>query len=343
MNILYKGTRRISDFASVLRTRNHVKRSVKWVAGEKFIDLPADDVVVILLGRNMSHYLQEFYEYYQNIGARYFVYTDNGSNDNSLDIVSKWKNSVILSTDLNFREYQTHIRQEISRNYCTEGWRLAVDPDELFDYVGSDNFTIGQLAKSLLADGYTGLVAQMLDLVSQHSPIESSNESFAESIRRSKYYSLNNIKDYKYYEPAVPFSGLIKDNVVPHEKITWKFGGIRQKYFGENCCLTKHPLFFYKRGVKPFRHPHLTTGLKLADFTALLKHYKFSGNYVSRERDLLAQGRIFHDETAKRASVIGAGQAFHFDVSELSKDPSPIELSERGFLVLTDRAKQRYL
>lgn len=343
MNVLQKGTKRVRDYASFLKRRDHVKRSIKWIAGEKFINLTTEDVVVIFLARNMSHYLHEFYEYYKNIGVRYFVYADNGSSDDSLDIASQWKNSVILATNLNFREYQTDIRQQISQNYCSDGWRLAIDPDELFDFVGSDKISIGQLAKSLLSDGYTGLVAQMLDLVSDRSPIECSNEKFSESVKLNKYYSLDNISDYQYYDESVPFSGLVNNNIVGNQDITWKFGGIRREYFGENCCLTKHPLFYYGRGVKTFKHPHLTTGLKLADFTALLKHYKFSGDYVARERDLLDQQRIFHDETAKRASVIGQGRNFYFDVGKLLMDPSPTDLTERGFLVMTDRAKKLYL
>lgn len=342
INIFIKGIRKIENSASEFMTYNHVKRSVKWMSGNRFINLPMGEVVVILLCRNMSHYLEEFYEYYKSIGVKYFIYADNDSNDRSLDIVSKWKNSVILSTELNFRHYQTYIRQQISKNYCSEGWRLAVDPDEIFDFVGSGRFTIQDLAKSLLDDGYTGLIAQMLDLVSGDKLIDRESESFADSISKNRYYSLENITNYKYFDRDVPFSGLVENNNISNCDVGWKFGGIRKEYFNEDCCLTKHPLFYYKRGVKPFRHPHLTTGLNIADFTALLKHYKFSGNYISREADLLTQKRISHGETAKRAAKVGQGRDFHFDIDTLYSDPSPNELSEQGFLVMSERAQRRY-
>lgn len=334
---------KISGITSRLQVANHVTRSIEWECGEKFINLPAGEVVVILLCRNMAHYLDGFYDYYKSIGVNYFVYTDNGSNDNSIEIVSKWKNAVVLSTDLNFRKYQSYIRQIISVKYCSDGWRLAVDPDELFDSIGMENLSIQEFAKSLLDDGYTGLVAQMLDLVSGKSLIEGARESFSDTIKFSKYYSLENITDYHYFSQRIPFAGLVKNNTVANSETYWKFGGIRKMYFDENCCLTKHPLFYYKRGVKPFRHPHLTTGLKLADFTSVLKHYKFSGDYLSRERDLLDQKRISHDETEKRASIIEDGTNFRFNTANLYSDPSPVDLSERGFLVMTERAKKRYL
>ena len=343
MNVFTRGIAKVGGLASEIRTRDHVRRSIKCLSDKKFIELPMNEVVVVLLCRDMSHYLEEFYEYYKSIGVKYFIYADNGSRDDSLEIVSKWKNTVVLSTELNFRDYQVYIRQEICKNYCTDGWRLAVDPDELFDYVGSEKLTVGDLAKSLLSDGYTGLVAQMLDLVSDSSPLEISKEKFSDSIKRNKYFSLEDITSYKYFDNSVPFSGIVKNNNVSNIATTWKFGGLRKEYFGENCCLTKHPLFLYRRGVKPFRHPHLTTGLNLADFTALLKHYKFSGNYIAREADLLSQGRIYHNETAKRASIIGTGEEFHFDVSTLCCDATPIGLVEREFLVMSESAKRRYL
>ena len=109
------------------------------------------------------------------------------------------------------------------------------------------------------------------------------------------------------------------------------------------CCLTKHPFFYYKRGVIPFEHPHLTTGLKIADFTVLLKHYKFSGDFISRESALIQEDRIAHNETAKRASVIGDGSEFRFDITDLHDDASAAAVYERGFLVMSDRAKRRFM
>ncbi|MXP44613.1 glycosyltransferase family 2 protein [Allopontixanthobacter sediminis] len=341
--LISKGLSKVGAAASALWTKNYVRKSLHWVSGEKFIDLPSGDIVVVLLCRNMAHYLEYFYEYYRSIGARYFVYVDNNSSDNSVDITARWKNSITLSTDLNFRDYQTPIRHEISKSFCTEGWRLAVDPDELFDYAGSEKMCIRELGRSLLDEGYTGLIAQMLDLVPDRSLVEESSLSFYESTKSSKFYSLDCLTDMDYFSSNVPFSGLVENNMISNEEVTWKFGGIRKRYFNEDCCLTKHPLFYYKEGVHPFRHPHLTTGLRIADFTALLKHYKFSGNYISREMDLLAEGRVSHDETSRRASIVKSGHQFRFNTSNLLASPTPEELLERNFLVMTERAKLRYL
>ena len=319
-----------------------VRMSLQHVAGEKYINLPSGEVAVILLGRNMAHYLEHFHDYHGARGARYFVYVDNGSTDETIEIVSKWKNTVVVSTDLNFRQFETPIRQQISTTFCSEGWRLAIDPDELFDYVGSDKLSIPQLANSLRERGFTGLMAQMLDMVPDANLLDHSAVPFSESVERSIYFALDDISSFDYHDRDVEFSALINGNTLPDHRLTWKFGGLRKQYFGENCCLTKHPLFYMNKGVKPFRHPHLTTGLHLADFTALLRHYKFSGDYLVRESERLANNRMCYDETEKRAAVMGDGRGFRFDTSTMETDSSPLHLVDRGFLSMSDRAKKVY-
>lgn len=334
-----RAARDYRDTVSKIQVRN----SLKHVTGEKYIHLPEGEVAVILIGRNMSHFLEYFYDYYVRLGAKYFVYTDNGSTDNTMSIVSKWKNAVILSTDLYFRDFEMPIRREISTRYCSDGWRLAVDPDELFDYIGSGTMSLSALGGSLRRRGYNGLVAQMLDLVPDASLGQHASKSFEESVRLSRYYSLNEISAFDYDDPAVPFAGMAVGNVLPDPIPEWKFGGLRKQYFDENCCLTKHPFFYHTKGVMPFRHPHLTTGLRLADFTALLKHYKFSGNHMDRESDWIVNNRVGHNETTLRASVIGTGLDFRFDITTMDADPTPDRLVDQAFLSMSESAKAVYL
>lgn len=324
------------------KTLAKVRASLQRVAGPSFIELPEGEVVVILLGRNMEHYLDYFYEYHRMLGANYFIYCDNGSTDRTLEIVSKWPNAIVLETHLDFRDFQIPIRREISSRYCSNGWRLAIDPDELFDYVGSEKFSLQELARRLRGSGHTGLVAQMLDMVPDDDLATSSRRSFEQSVIASKYFSLEQIDNFSYYDDRVPFAGLVYDNTLPDVNIEWKFGGLRRQYFGENCCLTKHALFYLDCDVKAFVHPHLTRGLRLADFTALLRHYKFSGDFLPREAERISNNRISHGETEQRSSIIGGDGGFRFDVSKMQSNSAPRFLVDQGFLVMSEEACKAY-
>jgi hypothetical protein len=115
---------------------------------------------------------------------------------------------------------------------------------------------------------------------------------------------------------------------------------LRNKAFGEDCCLTKHALFRMDKGVVPHPHPHVTTGVTCTDFTALLKHYKFAGGVFDREKKLLAENRIFHDETKLRVARFEAEG--DLDLSQYTEHVSPdvAKLTEQGFLTASPQARE---
>jgi len=316
--------------------------SFKLIKGPKYINLKKDEIVCIILFRDMGYYLEYFYKYYRSIGVNYFICVDNGSTDDSISIVSKWENTILLKSELNFKHYQRELRQIATTRYCSDGWRLAVDPDEILEYFGSKKISLQTLIGDLEKNKFTGVVAYMLDMIPENKLSEISKTTFEESIKRNVFYSLDDIYSYGYYDKDCPIHGIIKNNKLNYENVEWKFGGIRKKYFGEECCLTKHPIFYYKNGVIPFVHPHLTTGLSLADFTVVLKHYKFSGTYIEREKKLIDDDRIFHDETRKRSSIINDGKSFSFKMNDFEDNSSIEYLIDRGFVGISDRAISFY-
>lgn len=322
---------------------NHVAKSMKLIYGEKYFNLNQSDIAVIAVGRNMSYYLDYFYEYHRALGATHFLYVDNGSSDESFQKLRKWKNAIILSTDVNFKHFQPEIRQIAVKKYISEGWKLAIDPDELFDYAGSDHLNLVELTKLLNHLGYTGLVAQMLDLVSNDKIAGKNDTLFEDATKSHIYYNVDNIESYDYLSKEIEFSDLVENNILPNDDISWKFGGIRKEYFGEHCCLTKHPLFYHDNSVRAFVHPHLTTGLKLADFTAVLKHYKFSGDFLSREKLLLRQDRISHGETSLRMSFLEDNPDFSFNTNKFKKLNCINDLLNDNFITISDRSRKLIL
>jgi Glycosyl transferase family 2 len=260
--------------------------------GPKFFNLNENEIACVAIGRNMSYYLDYFYEYHRDIGVTHFLYIDNDSSDCSLERLSRWKNAIVLSSNVNFKEFQLELRRIAVQKYIGKGWRLAIDPDELFEFAGASKMNLVGLTKLLKEKGQTCVVAQMLDLVS-NVPIHKADElGYEETVKKSKYYQTSNIKSYEYFSTEVPFYGLLKSNSLTMDSIQWKYGGIRNTYFGEDCLLTKHALFYFDSNVRSFVHPHFSTGLVLSDFTALLKHYKFAGNFIERETSLLNQDYV---------------------------------------------------
>ena len=55
-------------------------------------------------------------------------------------------------------------------------------------------------------------------------------------------------------------------------------------------------------GVNPGGHPHVSSGLTCADFSGVLRHYKFSGDFLEREMGLIAARRLKTNEVVLRVS-----------------------------------------
>jgi len=133
------------------------------------------------------------------------------------------------------------------------------------------------------------------------------------------------------------FTYYLQANTVANDQIRFLFGGLRHKVFGENCALTKHPLVFVGDGVQPGVHPHCASGVVCADFTAVIRHYKFTNDPFGRDAHLVQNAAASHGEDRQRLDVIRNNPDL-----KLFSDTSQIytgiaNLQSTGFLVASPR------
>jgi hypothetical protein len=323
-----------------LRDQLAVRRSFSHVAGPTRFDLADDDVALICVGRNTAFYLPTFFEWHRGIGIEKFVYIDNGSSDGSVDIASRQSGTIVARCGASFKDYQGLIRLYATQMFVRGGWRLVVDADELFDYPGSRNFDFRDLLKELNALGKTAVVAQMLDMIPNGGVADIQNDTYDTAIASCAYYDVASIEKLDYFSEEIRFKRFLKKNLLSNSEIKFHFGGIRRSLFGEDCCLSKHPLFKPGPDVLVLPHPHVSTGLICADFTALLRHYKFTGDFVARERKLLSEGRIAHGETSLRMKTMANKPDLKFIQPTSLRYSTPEALLNEGFLVMPHTMRQ---
>ena len=99
-------------------------------------------------------------------------------------------------------------------------------------------------------------------------------------------------------------------------------------------------MFRAGRGVDPLIHPHITTGLRCADFTVLLKHYKFAGEFLKRERRRQTEGRVAHNETNLRLTALSHDGSMKLTVPGMQADPTIDRLLDDGFLMASEQARR---
>lgn len=328
---------RVRDKLTRWARRRKFLTSVRHLHGPARLETRPGATIVVTMIKDGAYYLDAFFDHYRAMGIRHFVFFDNGSTDGSLARIAAEPGTVVVQSLLPIT-FESEFRNYAAERFCRDRWCLFADTDELFDFEGREEAGISGLTGYLEQNGYDGLVAQMLDLFPDRPLCETGGLPFAEAIDACRFYDLSQIDRVPYHDAeAIAFSWYLRDNTLGNPEIAFLFGGVRRKIFGEYCCLTKHPLVFVGGAVKPGIHPHCSSGLRCADFTALIRHYKFANDPVGRDARTVKHNPMPHGEDRQRLSVYDSDP----DLSLYSADAQPFTgiapLYREGFLIRSGR------
>ena len=282
------------------RHQARFRRSVRHLSGPLQPELPTGSTVVVALVRDGEFYLDAFLAYYRSIGAAHFVFCDNGSTDQTVQRLSAEADCTVLQSNLPWGEIENDFRRHAAETCAAGQWCLYADMDEVFTFDRAAQIGLPGLTRYLDAQGYTALVAQMLEMFPRMALQEAGQMSYEEALAEFDHYDLREITRQDYHDPEIGFGWFLQQNSVSNPEIGVLFGGTRARVFGEACCLTKHPLVKVLPGVAPGVHPHAAAHVACADMTALILHYKFTNAPMARDADTAARGVIPHGEDVKR-------------------------------------------
>mgnify|MGYP002332277679 CR=1 FL=1 len=328
-----------TSFAARLRKRmsaawHHArfKASLRHLHGPKQRIAAADEVVLIALVRDGAYYLEAFFDHYRRLGVSHFVFFDNGSQDDTLERLRQEPDVSLLQSTLPWGAFENSFRNYAAKRFATDRWCLITDMDEIFDFEGSTEIGLAGLTAFLTRRGYTGVVAQMLEMFPKAPLREVATLSYAQSLLQFDHCNISSVTAHDYQSPGSGLGYFLRQNqtTAPEPKVL--FGGIRGKVFGENCCLTKHPLVFVGPDVEPALHPHASTGIRIAPMTALIKHYKFANDALARDQASVAEGSINHGEDRQRLSVLAQTPDLSLWSPTAQRYPGITALQSQGFL-----------
>jgi hypothetical protein len=246
-------------------------------------------------------------------------------------IASAFAGVTVLRNTLPAKRYEVLLRVAGAR-VVQGGWLLFADADELFEVpLGAP---LGRLTTYLNRCGFTAMVAQMLDLFAPAPYGETKGWDYAGVIAQADRYSLGQVVSVPYHDQAsIGFSWFLNGNT---GDVALKLGGLRAEVFGEACFLSKHSLVRNVAGVAVMVHPHCASGVRVADVTGLLRHYKLAGDYLARDAASVAAGTWDHDEDAKRLAAAVGGDGFVIAPQQSLVYAGAGVLVEQGFLEASD-------
>ncbi len=333
MSLWSKVSRRAGDAMHKARFR----RSLRHLHGPTGVSVAEGGIVAVILVRNGMFYLDEFLAHYRGLGVDQFVFCDNGSTDGTVERLTSEPDTVILQSLMTWGEIENDFRRYAAETFARDRWCLIVDMDEMFEFDGADMLGLRGLTGYMDAEGHTALVAQMLEMYPDRPIRETARMPFDEVLNQFHHYDLSDIDAHDYHDPNLSFAWYLERNRLSSEAVQILFGGARSRVFGEHCCLTKHPLVKVKGDLEPAVHPHCAVHSRVADFTALIRHYKFANDPVARDADTAARAAIPHGEDRARLRRFDhtPDLTLYAPVSRRFEGLAPLQ--EAGFLVTSPR------
>jgi glycosyltransferase involved in cell wall biosynthesis len=313
------------------RVRIHlVPRTVIHLHGPVRIAYAPDELLVLCVVRNGELYVRSFIDHYRSLGAKHLVFLDNGSTDNTVQLLRE-HDVTVLQSRAPYQQYETPFRLYLLRRFSSGRWSLTADIDELFDYPYSHAIELRDFLSYLNEYRYTAVLAQMLDMFAPVALSEVRSRAEESVVHKYTHYDLSSIRKVTYTWPGMS-----------NPDIKWHFVGVRGRVFGTNNSLTKASLLYGDAKLRPFVSFHHVKGARIADVSCLLRHYPFVESFRSKV-----------EEAVQTKRYTGATWEYSAYWRSLEHDPdvnlvgastrqlgSVDELIEKNFLIVSEAYRQ---
>ena len=333
-----KLTEKVSGRASAVLKKLNVAARTKHISGPKNIALKDDETVLVCLLKDAEYYIEHLVDHHRAIGVKHFLFIDNGSTDKTRTIFADAPDVTFYENTLPAKEYECLLRAQIARRVVSGGWFLFADSDELMMFSRGENRHISEFVRYCNTHNYEAVIGQVIDFFSPVSLEDSADWTYAQSTKAFDRYSVNNVSKFDYGDNAAGgYAWFLRDNTVSNDQIKFMFGGIRNEVFGEFCGLTTHRMVRNAPHIELYSHSHCSGNVRVADFTFLIKHYKFAGKFLERERAQVQSATWDHGEGEKRLAFIQDQKDFVISGKQQHQFKNTEALISQEFLVCSDR------
>ncbi len=223
------------------------------------IKLYSNDVIGFMIVKNESLRLPYVLDYYNNLGIERFFVIDNGSTDETIDILLSNEKIHVFSTTDKFQEHWSWM-EYLLKTFGLNKWCLVADADELFVYPHHEIVKINNLCQFLDKEGSKAFHSILLDM-----------------------YSNDFLKNVEYKRGQDPLSVAPWFDINTHHKIRSRYySGMRERIFGITPCITKYPLVRIENGSFPSRGMHHTSIRPISSVRGVLLHFKYFQDFYNK-------------------------------------------------------------
>lgn len=254
-----------------------------------------DEIRVFAMLRNESLRLPYFLKYYKGLGVDRFLFIDNGSTDDSMDIILNDDQSHLFFTGETFKHYGNW-NEILFNKYGVGNWCVAVDLDEFITYPHIESLDLKKLCNALDEKEYDALPCFLLDMYSDEPFIENKYISGDDPVKVCQYFD----KDYNTENRTLFNPKKLRKYIA--ERIS---GNMRKRVFMIDENLSKVPLVKYSKNMYLADGRHYIDGANKADIRGALLHMKYLQDFNERvvsevKRGVHADGAISYQYYAEK-------------------------------------------
>ncbi|MFN4173262.1 MAG: glycosyltransferase family 2 protein [Pseudorhodobacter sp.] len=304
------------------------------IHGPGRVTLGPTGCAVVTLMKDAEWFIGPFIAHHQARGAAHVVVIDNGSSDRTVEIAAGFANVTVVRNRMAVKRHESLMRAGVAGRVLRGGWVLFADADEMFEAPLLDGRAdaLPRLAAYLERHGYTAMLAQMLDMLTVQPYAVTKGLDYPASIAAFDRWAAGDLTALPYHAPENRLAWFLRDSICEDPDTKLLVGGARRALFGEECYLFKHSMVRNRAGVDLMRHPHCAGGVRVADVTGLLRHYKLAGDWMARDRATVLAGTWDHAEDARRLAAVTAGDRFVPEVAGAQAYGGTAGLIGAGFL-----------
>ncbi len=279
--------------------------------------------------RNERLRLPAMLDHHRRLGVDAFFVVDNDSTDGSVDFLLAQPDVHVWTATGSFSDarYGTDWLLELMAEHRSGGWRLVIDADELFVYLGYEHTPIGELCRRLDAEGADALLAVMVDLYGDRPVTETSYEAGDDPLAVCPWFD------------RAPWS-VTRDEFAGHRSHPSFFGGMRQRVFGAPAgvdadtyfTLNKVPLFRGGPGLVPSPNFHWLDGARVSGGRAALLHWKYTAGFAADVRGEATRGEHWDAASQYRRYAVGFDGAPGLSLYDPSRSVRFVDSEQLGRL-----------
>jgi len=126
------------------------------------------DILLFATLRNESPRMPFFMDYYRKLGVRHFLFVDNGSDDDFMDLVQGREDVSVWYTQASYKDsnFGMHWLNHLLRRFGCGHWCVTCDPDEFLVFPYCDERNLMELSEFLDSEDRLSLACVMLDMYS---------------------------------------------------------------------------------------------------------------------------------------------------------------------------------